>query len=278
MVHIDTRLGHRMNRWSVVTRAFYPLRGRLYLATRADFPGGGRRLGGRIGAMMAALPMVNPHVEVTALIPGWVDVVAVALAAFFTGVALTERRTALVGALFAGVLVGIGGGVIRDLLLGLRPAATQNHWYVLIGALFALLGVMFAHLVPVDAWLSLLLDSCVIGLFAVIGANKALVFDSPWPVAILLGVTTGIGGGILLDVVRGDKPIIFGGDSQWAAPATLIGTSLCVGLAYVLPGPAAGWIGGVTLVVLRMCGAKWHWSDPTVHQVSLPDQRSSPAA
>ena len=100
----------------------------------------------------------------------------------------------------------------------------------------------------------------------------------PLAVAILLGVTTGIGGGIPLDVVRGDKPIIFGrlavgsaGDAYRHLPVRRPG--VCIARS------SAGWIGGVTLVVLRMKrGAKWHWSDPTVHQVSLPDQRSSLAA
>lgn len=220
--------------------------------------------------MLAASPTLTDHLTTTLQVPGWLDVVAVAFAAFTTGVALTERRTALVGTLFAGVVVGIGGGVIRDLLLGIRPAATQSHWYVATGAAFALLGVMFAHFIPVDAWLALLLDSCIIGLFAVLGANKAMVYQSPWPVAIMLGVTSGIGGGVLLDVVRGRRPIIFGRDSQWAAPAALIGTTLCVGLAYVVSGPVAAWVGGLTVVVLRMLGAKWRWVDPTIHTVSLP--------
>lgn len=204
--------------------------------------------------------------------PAWLDVFAVGFGSFTIGVVLTERRTTLVGTLFAGILVGIGGGVIRDLLLGLRPIATETHWYVSTGAVCALAGVVFAHYIPVDAWFVLLLNTCFMALFCVIGANKALVYQSPWPVAIMLGVVTGTGGGILLDLVQGEPPIIFGRDSEWAAPAALIGTTLYVALALFLPGPAAAWIGGIAVVVLRMAGAVWKWPDPTVLVVTLPSR------
>lgn len=149
--------------------------------------------------------------------PAWLDVFAVGFGSFTIGVVLTERRTTLVGTLFAGILVEIGGGVIRDFLLGLHPIATETHWYVSTGAVCALAGVVFAHYIPVDAWFVLLLNTCFMALFCVIGANKALVYQSPWPVAIMLGVVAGTGGGILLDLVQGEPPIIFGRDSECCA-------------------------------------------------------------
>ena len=135
-------------------------------------------------------------------LPTWLDVGAMVVAATFGAHVARLRCLALFGVLLEGVLVGLGGGMTRDVLLGLEPAAITTWYYVPAVLIAALLGGAVAH-VSLSRLPFVVMQAFAIGLLIGIGVQKAVVYDTPAPGAILLGVITGAFGGAIADVLAG---------------------------------------------------------------------------
>jgi uncharacterized membrane protein YeiH len=142
------------------------------------------------------------------------------------GLAAVRARLDLFGVVVLSAVVGLAGGITRDLLIG-TPPATFRDWRYLAAAGAAGLVCFFAR--PVLERIHrgvLIFDAFGLGLFCVTGATKALDFGvGPVP-AILLGAITGIGGGILRDVLLGDVPTVLRHE-LYAIPA-LLGAGILV--------------------------------------------------
>src|SRR3954451_23059369 len=173
------------------------------------------------------------------------------------GLAAVRARLDLFGVVVLSAVVGLAGGIIRDLLIGVPPA-TFRDWRYLAAAGAAGLICFFARPALERLQRSVLVfDALGLGLFCVTGATKALDFRvGPVP-AILLGAITGVGGGILRDVLLREVPTVLRHD-LYAIPALLgagvlvvaqesgsdspvfpvLGIALCVGVR--LAGPRAG--------------------------------------
>ena len=130
-------------------------------------------------------------------IPLWADLSAVGIGALqgamFAG-RLKERRLDLLGVALIGILVGLGGGLLRDLLLNQLPAAMKSNWYLVVATLAALLGMALLRLFTRLNALIIALDAVTIGLFAAIGTTKALAYGVPEVPAIFVGVVSAVGG------------------------------------------------------------------------------------
>lgn len=145
--------------------------------------------------------------------PLWLALLTVgvnALAGALQGVADdTGTRWDVVGVAVFAVLMGLGGGFVRDVLLGDLPAQSlRSPWYlgVCLAAVPAalLVGAWAQHLRPVI----LVVDTVGLGLFAVSGASQALAHGLPGTSAVLIGSVTAVGGGVLVAVVRAEVPSI----------------------------------------------------------------------
>jgi uncharacterized membrane protein YeiH len=144
--------------------------------------------------------------------------------------ALTALRTArldIVGVVTLGMITALGGGILRDLVIGDVPPATFDDWRYLA---VATAGGLIAFSLPrgLDR-LSLpinLLDAAGLSLFAVTGASKALDFGLGAGQAIILGAVTGVGGGTVRDVLIGRIPAVLH-SGLYAIPA-LIGAAVTV--------------------------------------------------
>src|SRR4029453_7994930 len=102
---------------------------------------------------------------------------------------------------------GVGGGMVRDLLIGADPPAALRVPVYLPGvALAALLALMFASWIARVNRLLDVLDALLLGLWTVMGAEKALVYQLPIPSVVFLGVVTATGGGVLRDLLSGSAP------------------------------------------------------------------------
>lgn len=113
----------------------------------------------------------------------------------------------LFGCLLVGIISGLGGGMIRDVLLQHgTPVALTDHAYLPT----AVAGVMVAFLIELSekswSWLFTALDAAVIGFWAITGVNKTLTVGLGWLPAVLLGTVTAVGSGALCDVVLGRVP------------------------------------------------------------------------
>lgn len=164
------------------------------------------------------------------LLPVWIDLAAVGVGAFAGALfAIFNKRFDLIGVIAIAILTGLGGGLIRDLLLASgRPSGMQDKYIitVLVAVALALfLGRWYLALRSLGERTVAILDSLAMGFFAVAGTYKALLFNASILVAVLLGVITAVGGGILRDIVARRTPAIFTGGPLYAT-ATALGSFL----------------------------------------------------
>jgi uncharacterized membrane protein YeiH len=134
-----------------------------------------------------------------------------------------RKRFDVIGILTLAAATGLGGGMLRDTLLGEHPPAAMRDQVYLWMPLVATVVVVAGHrAVERMARPVLVFDALGLGLFAVVGAGKALDNDVGVLAAVLLGVMTAVGGGIVRDVLARDVPYVFRPDSAlYAIPATL---------------------------------------------------------
>jgi uncharacterized membrane protein YeiH len=151
--------------------------------------------------------------------------------AFALNGALTAIRMArldIVGVLTLGMITAMGGGIIRDILLGALPPATFSDWrYLTVAALGSLVAFLFGRGLDRLTLPILVLDAAGLSLFAVSGALKGLDVGVGVAQAVILGAITGVGGGTLRDVLIREVPAVLT-SGLYAIPA-LVGAVLVVG-------------------------------------------------
>jgi uncharacterized membrane protein YeiH len=159
-------------------------------------------------------------------------------------------------------VAGNAGGVIRDLLIGSVPPAAINDWRYLAVSLAAA-AVTFAWYPNVKRLqpIVLLFDAAGLGLFAVSGTQKALAFGIQPVEAALLGMLTGIGGGVLRDLLVNEIPVVLHAD--------LYALAALAGAAVVIAGHVANWppavatsAGATLCFVIRLIAIRRGWSLP----------------
>jgi len=115
----------------------------------------------------------------------------------------------LVGVFCVAFAVGFGGSVIRDLLLGsLPPTSFQSPWYIAVVGLAAATGSLFLWTLQRLGGLLFAADALTLGLFAVVGTNKAILYSLGFLPAVLIGLVASVGGAILADILMGETPSI----------------------------------------------------------------------
>ena len=185
--------------------------------------------------------------------------------AFALNGALTAVRTArldVVGVIALGMTTALGGGILRDLLLGATPPATLSDWrYLAVAAGGGLLAFGFSRRLERLLFPITVLDAAGLGLFAVTGAAKALEYGlGPVP-AIVVGALTGVGGGTIRDVLLRQVPTVLVSE-LYAIPAMLAAAVVVV--ADVLGGyglPAAAGA-AVLCFAVRMVGVRFGLNAP----------------
>jgi uncharacterized membrane protein YeiH len=172
------------------------------------------------------------------------------------GLAAVRARLDLFGIVVLSAVVGLAGGITRDLLIG-TPPATFRDWRYLAAAAAAGLVCFFARPALERIQRSVLVfDAVGLGLFCVTGATKALDFGiGPVP-AVLLGAITGIGGGILRDVLLRQIPTVLRHD-LYAIPALLGAAVLVAAQKSGSTSPVFPVLGAAVCVGVRLVGLKY---------------------
>lgn len=154
-------------------------------------------------------------------IPLWIDLSAVVVAALGGALVAVRAGFDLTGVFGLGIITGLGGGLLRDVLLNQLPVALKSPSY-LIASLCACAAVsLFSGHLSKTLSLLVVLDAAALGLYGVSGANKALVNDvGVWP-ALLVGMIAATGGGVLRDVLTAKPPSIFLRGELYATAALL---------------------------------------------------------
>jgi uncharacterized membrane protein YeiH len=190
----------------------------------------------------------------------------------FAGIAVFAASGAVVGVrkgfdLFGiavmGVLTGVGGGILRDLLLDISPPYSIQHWENMTVALIAVgLGTVFARLIIRMNTSVLVLDAFGMGFFATSGAALSVDNGASWFAACLLGMLSAIAGSIIRDVLARDVPMVMGPDDLYAIPA-MLGAVTYVAVDYFVAQWIALVVGTVLATALRLAAMYFHWRLPT---------------
>jgi uncharacterized membrane protein YeiH len=190
----------------------------------------------------------------------WVGTLAFALSGALVGV---RKGFDLFGVLFLSFVVAVVGGIARDLLIGAVPpvAVTDIHYFLISVAGGLATFWWFPRVAKLHRQI-LLFDAVGLALFAVIGAQKAIDYGINSWMAAILGMITGIGGGMTRDVLAGDVPFVLRGD-LYALAALAAGATVSLGHTLGLAPFAPMLLGAVICVFLRIMALYRGWRAPT---------------
>ncbi len=177
-------------------------------------------------------------------------------------VALRVARPDVVGTITLGMVTAIGGGILRDLLIGAVPPATFSDWrYLTVATAGGLIAFLLGGRLERLATPITVLDAAGLSLFAVTGASKALAFGLGPGQAIILGAITAVGGGTLRDVLVRRVPEVLQ-SGLYAIPA-IIGAAVTVAaVSWGVFGPVAAVAAAASCFVLRMVGVRYGLNAP----------------
>lgn len=185
--------------------------------------------------------------------------------------AAVRRRLDIFGVLVVSFAASTFGGISRDVLIGATPPAAIQDWRYLAVAIAA--GVVTFFWSPLVERLRnpvRLLDAVGLAFFAVAGTEKALAFGLSPLMAALMGMLTGIGGGMARDVLLADVPVVLRADLY--AVAALVGAGIVVGGHLLgLPVVATAVAGGLACFALRLLALRRGWRLPVAGGAPPPD-------
>lgn len=142
-----------------------------------------------------------------------------------TGLLAARRKSLdLFGAIVIAMVTAIGGGTLRDLIIGEPVFWTQNDIYIFVVVISAMMLFFLARFKRLPVKLLLFLDALGLAVFTVIGTQKAMELGFSDPIAIMTGIMTGVAGGIMRDVLVGEVPLVF--RKEIYATASFVGASL----------------------------------------------------
>jgi len=173
-----------------------------------------------------------------------------------------KHRLDVFGVLVLSFAAANTGGIIRDVLIGAVPPAAINDWHYLGVSLAAGLVTFYYPSAIIHRWNPVLLfDAAGLALFAVSGTQKALAYGLNPVMSTLLGMLTGIGGGIARDLLLAEIPTVLRADLY--AVAALAGAAI-VAIAEVLhlPPGLAALVGAAVCFSLRIMAIKYRWRLP----------------
>lgn len=196
--------------------------------------------------------------------PPLLEHLAVAVCAISGVLAAAGRGIDLFGVLVLALVTAVGGGTIRDVCLGAEPVFWIQNPSVTITALLT----AFATFVVARFWKMpmralLVADAFGLAMFTIVGAEKSLLYDKSGIIAVILGVITGVAGGMIRDVLCRELPLVFRQETFLYATAATIGGVVYVLLHLYAPAfPMPGLAGMIVILLLRLAAIVWKWRLP----------------
>ena len=214
------------------------------------------------------MDLLPPAITITA-VAQVLDLLGTFVFALSGAVSGVKHRLDIFGVLVLSFAAATAGGITRDLLIGAVPPPGIADWRYIVAALAAGLLTVYGAALVDRLWNSVLLfDAMGLGLFAVTGASKALAFHLGPLTAVLLGVLTGVGGGVVRDLLVSEVPAVLRAD--------LYAVCALAGAAVVVIGRAVGFgpdlvsiVGAALCIGLRVMAMHRHW------QLPVPSPRAS---
>lgn len=201
----------------------------------------------------------------------WVELLAAGLGGLQGALFAADtryRRIDVLGVLVIGLIVALGGALLRDIVLNQPPVVIWMNWYLVVAGGAALIGMILQPLITPIGWLITALDAVVMGLFGAIGATKALSLGVGEVGALVVGVIGAIGGGMLRDIVL-SIPVSFLQVGTLYAIAAGSGVGALILLVELgTPALVASIICVAVTAIIRLAAVLFGWT--------FPEQRSIP--
>ena len=209
------------------------------------------------------MDFLNTHLSLQSAqsLPIWLELAAMMITALFGAAVARARKVPVYGTLLCGIIVGLGGGMTRDMLLNLKPVAIYT-WYYIPAILFAaLVGALFFSRIIKQQIPNLLIDGVAMGLLISIGAQKALVHQVPILSALFCGVATASVGGMIADVLTQNRAAVVS-QAHWLGASLTAGT-----IGYLIGSIFFNFYVGVVIAVivtttLRIFSVTKNWPSP----------------
>ena len=174
------------------------------------------------------------------------------------------KKFDLFGLYIVGLATTIGGGTIRDVLLGIRPFWFDDLTPLLVVLMSLIAFYFFTNTVNKVAGTIFLFDTIGLGIFTELGMTKALDYNCSYIIAIIIGTITGAGGGIIRDICINEEPLIF--RKEIYALACVFGgiiyyiLEICGFDSFIYK---IGCI--ISVIIIRLLSAKYHWQLPYIN-------------
>ncbi len=175
-----------------------------------------------------------------------------------------RRNFDVVGIAILAVVTAVGGGILRDLVLGDTPPPAFTRWEYLLVALAAAAVTFVAHpTIEQGSRVLLVFDAAGLGLFCVAGTLKALDHGLAPLSAAVLGVTTAVGGGVLRDVIARETPALVRSDSElYAVPAVVGALAVATASDLGVDHPFVFPVAATAIFGIRLLALNRHWRGP----------------
>ena len=189
-------------------------------------------------------------------------VVAIAAEAMTAALAAGRRRMDWFGVCVLAVVTALGGGTMRDTLLGHYPLSwVADPYLLLIACGAALFTIALARFMETLRWPFLILDALGLVVFTIIGCGIAMEMGQHPIIVIVAGMITGIAGGILRDVLCNDVPLVFSGE-LYATVSIVTGALYYLGVTAKFPLEAVTALAIAVGFTLRVLAILFNWSMP----------------
>jgi uncharacterized membrane protein YeiH len=214
--------------------------------------------------------MELPHVETDLIL--WLNLAATFVFGLSGGLAAVRARLDLFGVVVLAAVVGLAGGITRDLLIGVPPETFRDSRYLAAVAAAGITCLFIRAVLERLHGAVLVFDALGLALFCVTGATKALAFELGPVQAVILGAITGIGGGMLRDVLLRDVPTVLRTE-LYAIPA--ISGAAVVVLAHEAGSDSGVYalVGAALCLVVRLVGIRFGINIPVAGGEGSPDDR-----
>jgi uncharacterized membrane protein YeiH len=189
------------------------------------------------------------------------DLIGVAVFAISGALEAARRQMDPIGFIIVGTATGIGGGTLRDLVLGRPVFWVQDQTFLITTVLVSVSVFWWAKALRSRFALLVWMDALGMAMFAVAGTQKAVSLGAPGFVAALMGVMTASFGGLMRDVLCGEKPLIF--HKEIYATAALVGAVAFLGLRETaLSQEVQTVLAFLAALLVRAAAIRWGWSLP----------------
>lgn len=199
------------------------------------------------------------------------DLFGIAVFAITGALAAGRKRLDIFGVVVVALVTALGGGTLRDIVLDARPLFwVADPRYVIVAAAAAIATFFTARSIRVPFHLLLLFDALGLAFFTITGCQKAALFTPSATIIAVMGMMTGVAGGIIRDILCGEIPVIL--RREIYATASLSGCILFIVLSELEADPIVAAITAMVIIlIVRLAAIRWHLSLPIFEESDRSD-------